>query len=236
MQITTCKDHPIALLFTIGSPYLSVWVTIHRMHLGDGQKVLLWQGKVRSVSWKASKGEVTISADPVEKVISKSGLRQTFSPLCYKNLYSTRCGVREADHTLKFTLTAASADGFRITSPEFATKPSQYFQLGAVYFQSSGENVMVLDHTGDTLTLKSPIKGLMAGVQGRAVAGCNHLWRSRASADVVLGAVATGTSLHDANLANLPDGDCQAKFNNLVNFGGFPYVPTKNPYQTNIAE
>ena len=28
--------------------------------------------------------------------------------------------------------------------------------------------------------------------------------------------------------------DCEAKFANVINFGGWPYVPTKNPFETGI--
>jgi hypothetical protein len=182
------------------------------MHLGDTETVLLWQGKVHGVSWKASKGEATIECDSVEKVIGKGGFRQTFGPYCHKKLYSPRCGVPEANFTMDFTVFALSTTGFVVTALEFGSKANQYFRLGELYFPDLGAHALVVDHTGTTVTMKTPILGLVVGTHGRAIAGCNHVWK----------------------LADGSWGDCKARFNNLDNFGGWPFVPTKNPYEVSI--
>lgn len=212
VKITTAKDHPVAQLFITGAPYESVWVSIFRMHVGDSETILLWQGKVRGISWKASKGEAVIECDPVEKVIGKGGFRQTYGPYCHKKLYSPRCAVSEASFTTDITVSAINSTGFVITCPELGTKANQYFRLGEVYFPDLGARMMVVDHTGSAATLKAPIQGLVVGAHGRAIAGCNHIWKD-----------GSGNW-----------GDCKARFNNLDNFGGWPFVPTKNPYDVTI--
>ena len=212
LKITTAKDFPIAQMFITGAPFESVWVSVFRMHVGDSETILLWQGKVRGVSWNASKGEAIIECDPVEKIIGKGGFRQTFGPYCHKKLYSPRCGVPEANFTTEFTVSAISPTGSIVTAPEFGSKADQYFRLGEIYVPNLGARAMVVDHVGTSVTLKAPILGLMVGLNGRAVAGCDHCWK-----------------LADGNW-----GDCKARFNNLDNFGGWPFVPTKNPYEVSI--
>ncbi len=60
---------------------------------------------------------------------------------------------------------------------------------------------MVLSHVGQTLTLMSQIPGLQIGEAADLYAGCDH------SMDT-----------------------CRLKFSNIENYGGFPFIPIKNPF------
>ena len=60
---------------------------------------------------------------------------------------------------------------------------------------------MIVAHSGIVLTLVAPLIGLSAGDTVQLYAGCDH-------------------SLNH----------CAARFNNLDNFGGFPFIPVKNPF------
>lgn len=60
---------------------------------------------------------------------------------------------------------------------------------------------MIMTHAGETITLTEPIIGLAAGETVDVYPGCDH------------------------SLAA-----CQGKFNNLANYGGFPWIPVKNPF------
>ena len=212
LKITTALTHPVAQLFMPGAPSETVWVTVLRAHVGDTDTNVVWQGKVRGVSWKASKGEATFECDPVDKTLGKMGFRQTFGPQCNKNLYSPRCGVSEADYAVDVTISAISANGFAVTAAVFGDKPNQWYRLGELYIPTLGARMQILDHTGTVCTLKVPILGLTVGAKGRAIAGCDHCWKK----------------------ADGSNGDCIARFNNGINFGGWPFVPTKNPYAVSI--
>ena len=238
LTITTCKDFPIVQLFMSNNPPNKLWVTVFRMHSGDSahEKLVLWQGKIRGVKYLPA-GGVEITANPIEKIISKAGFRQTFSPYCFKDLYSDRCGLSSAIYAVPFTVTAISPDRCFITSPDFATKPANYFRLGELNIPRLFVHSMVLKHLAislDTVQLSVPISGLIVGDVGTALAGCDHVWRSKATADVITAAIEGGATVAEANLANPPDGDCNIKFNNLANFGGFPFAPIKNPYEVSL--
>lgn len=60
---------------------------------------------------------------------------------------------------------------------------------------------MIVGHAGITLTLVAPMPSLAAGQTARLYAGCDH---------------STAT--------------CKDRFANLANYGGFPYIPRKNPF------
>ena len=65
---------------------------------------------------------------------------------------------------------------------------------------------LVLTQVGDVLTLVLPFYEPVLGNKVTAYAGCDHCLT----------------------------GDCQHKFVNTDNFGGFPYVPTKNIFATGL--
>lgn len=73
-------------------------------------------------------------------------------------------------------------------------------RLGALV-RVAGVPRMILAHSGDSVTLSALLSGLAVGVAFEAFAGC------------------------DRTLAT-----CQAKFGNAINFGGFPWIPAKNPF------
>ncbi len=60
---------------------------------------------------------------------------------------------------------------------------------------------MIVGHAGINLTLVAPMPSLAAGMAVRLYAGCDH---------------STGT--------------CRGRFDNLANYGGFPFIPVKNPF------
>lgn len=68
------------------------------------------------------------------------------------------------------------------------------------WLDSGGGQRMITAHTGTSLTLITPCSEFVAGQPATIYPGCDR------------------TTNH-----------CGTKFNNLVNFGGFPQIPTQNP-------
>ena len=69
------------------------------------------------------------------------------------------------------------------------------------YLRVAGVPRMITNHSGDTITLSSVLPGLAVGVVFEAFAGCDRTFAI-----------------------------CQSKFGNSLNFGGFPWIPAKNPF------
>lgn len=211
IKISAPSDFPIAMLFSAGAPYESVWVSVFRANSIGGTPILIWQGKVRSVSW-TDDGEAKLGCDPIEAVYGKGGFRQTYGPNCHKKLYSARCGAPEAMFTTPIVIESIMAGGFQVSSPILAAKPNQYFRMGELYIPAVNRRVLIVDHSGETLILRTPILNVAAGADASVVAGCDHIYK----------------------YANGSWGSCKAVFNNLINFGGCPFTPTKNPYEVGI--
>lgn len=74
------------------------------------------------------------------------------------------------------------------------------YYTGGILEDSEGVLHFITEHEGDNLTLLKA-RYIKAGVSGILYAGCDR-------------SVTT----------------CSVKFNNLANFGGYPYIPTKNPF------
>lgn len=71
----------------------------------------------------------------------------------------------------------------------------------AGYLSSSAGRRMIVGHVGITLTLSAPLIGLSSGLPVELYAGCDHTL-----------------------------GTCDGRFDNGDNFGGFPWIPIKNPF------
>ncbi len=91
-------------------------------------------------------------------------------------------------------------DGLRITVSGAALKPDGWYQLG-ILAAADGVMRFITKHQSDTVTLNRPMEGLVGNTTVVIYPGCDH---------------------HRQTCAN--------KFNNLDNFGGFPYIPARNPF------
>jgi uncharacterized phage protein (TIGR02218 family) len=134
-----------------------------------------------------------------------------FQKICNVPVYSRKCGVVKANFLTASTLAAIATDGtyVEIANP---AKPAAYFNLG--HFET-GAGVNYESRTIKSTTVSGPrlrlyfSKPLRKAVLNQAVnlyPGCD-------------GSIDT----------------CITRFNNQVNFRGFPYIPVKNP-SANIGE
>ena len=114
-------------------------------------------------------------------------------------------------HVLYSNGCGALKDSFRVdgtlatvsgVTVQVATAASQPdgYFVGGMLATSAGAR-MIVAHAGVALTLVAPMPGLNVGDAVQLYAGCDH------------------TMAH-----------CQGRFNNLDNYGGFPFIPVKNPF------
>ena len=136
-------------------------------------------------------------ARPEQQTLKRTLPPARYQKQCNRILYDPGCGVARA--AFKVTGVLSSVAGAVIRAPEFAAKPDGWFAAG--YVELGVERRMILDHTGDTLTLRTAMPSLHVGVSLAAYAGC----------------------MRDS-------GTCNAKFNNGARFFGFEWIPTRNPF------
>uniref|UniRef100_A0AAU8GS05 Tail assembly protein n=1 Tax=Pseudomonas phage PAKlein3 TaxID=3230132 RepID=A0AAU8GS05_9VIRU len=92
------------------------------------------------------------------------------------------------------------AGGLEVTVAGSGSKPDGYF-TGGMLVTPDGAARFITNHVGDKVTMMRPINGLVGGMTVSLYPGCDHLRDT-----------------------------CKNKFNNLDNFGGFPFIPSKNPF------
>lgn len=201
IQITTSRAMEVADLWRVSPPSDVIGLTIRRFHVGDNDPALIWVGRVLNVQWSGS--QATIHCEPVSTSIARTGLRRNYQRACPHVLYSAACGVPKASEVIAATITAAA--GVVISAPEFDAQPDGFFSGGFVEWEVEAGNYerrFVTQHVGDDLTLSTAIgNSLIAGMSVSAYPGCDHTLST-----------------------------CHSKFNNRANYGGFPFIPRKNPH------
>lgn len=206
LKITAPGSFDVAQQFIVYPPAEVMLLSIYRQHRDDvdNETAIVWMGRVLNVEWKYGEGKETsvLLCESVFSSMRRAGLRRHYQMSCSHVLYGAACGVVQNSFT--FSGTAAGVAGNVITAPIAATKADGYFDGGALVFLD-GDGVThfrgIIGHVGSTITLTNAINGLIDGDNIDLIAGCGH------------------------NLS-----DCENKFNNLLNYGGFPYSPEINPF------
>jgi uncharacterized phage protein (TIGR02218 family) len=104
--------------------------------------------------------------------------------------------------SFKVTTTVTAVSGRAIRVATMDSKADYWAQFGELHHVASGERMTISDHTGTDITMQLPIVEIGIGDEVEVFAGCAH--------DV---------------------GTCLSKFDNVVNFGGFPDMPTSDIFK-----
>ena len=200
LRITAPHDLPVLQPFKTSPPSGAVTFTLAEYHEGDGEAAVLWSGRIASVSWSAS--TATINLEPVYSSIRRAGLRRMFQRQCPHVLYGTACGVNREVHRITGTVDAIT--GNDISVPIAAVRPDGDLDGGIIEWDDASgiaDRRFVLAHAGAALTIGGGAGALAVGQSVRLYPGCDH----------------TPTA-------------CDSKFFNIANYGGMPFIPSKNPF------
>jgi uncharacterized phage protein (TIGR02218 family) len=179
--------------------YLNV-IRFHRQDLLDGRVV--WTGRLTTVKYQKNGTRAQMTFIPSESVYSRAIPHYKYQALCNHVLYDDGCGIDPDSY--KFTGTATGASGSNVTVTGLqASKGADWAKGGKCTV--NGVDRLILDQSGDVLSLSLPFGDDPDGQTIDVFAGCDHQ-------------VTT----------------CGNKFGNAVNYGGFPFVPTKNPFQVGV--
>jgi uncharacterized phage protein (TIGR02218 family) len=188
-------------LYIASPPSSPIAFTLRRYHGGDTEVVSIWPGRVVNVEFKEEIAEVT--CESVYTSLKRPTLRRLYQRSCPHVLYNEVVGSCNLNKdAFKVTATLSAVSGVTLTSPTFGGYLAGYFTGGFVEVTSGGHinRRFVVDHSGSDITLNLQLTGAAVGFDIDAYPGCAH------------------------NLS-----DCQYKFNNILNYGGTPWIPDKNP-------
>lgn len=164
---------------------------------------VIFKGFVKSVAITQDGKVAKVAAQSLEAVASRSIPRFTFQGMCNHQLYDSACGANSAAHKFTGIVTAESGSVLTVSGLSASGKD---FIGGWCKPSATSDFRMVIDQSGDTITLLLPFISSMIGLSLDAFEGCDHILT----------------------------GDCATRFDNVLNFGGYAFVPTKNPFSTGL--
>lgn len=203
-EVLVDHNNPVANLYRATAPSYPVGLIIYQGHEGDNDFLPLWNGRVLGVNFDGY--EATLGCEPVSTQRLRPGLRRHYQYGCPHVLYGTgegKCNANKSAAT--FAATVSSVSGAKVTLPINWVSPAlaDRFLNGMIEWTNDDGNTetrTILTIDQDRiLTLDDFVVDLDSGDSVNVIYGCSH------------------------------DLDGCAAHQNLINFGGCPWIPTKNP-------
>ncbi len=157
--------------------------------------VMLFYGSCSDVDYSRTSVKFTVKS--YLELLNIQMPRNLYQPPCNHTLYDTGCGLSKAAYTVSGTTNAGATN---VAIPNGLAQAAGYFALGSLTYTggaNSGISRTVKDYTPGYITLAYPLP------------------HAPAAGDTFT--VYPGCDLMQATCAN--------KFNNVVHFRGFPFVP-----------
>lgn len=167
--------------------------------------IQIFDGSVRSVTFDRTTKTARIGAQPLIAATTRPAPRMVYSAACGHVLYDSRCKVNPNDVAFRFIGTVAGINDRTLTVPGLNAFANGWFTAGFVEAFGGQDARLILEHTGDDIRLHINFPTPVVGTQVTVRAGCAH-----------------------------DPTTCVSKFNNFINYGGHPFVPLKNPFESGI--
>lgn len=210
LVITVPSDNSVATQFINSVPGVPTTVVIERVQRTDGptfEVIKLFEGRVASVGFDTHGRVAKINVQPLVSATSRIVPRFNYQGLCNHVLYDDLCQVDDTDPAFRLSAaTVTAVSGSTITITGVSAFGADFFDGGFVEMGGGADRRLILSSSGDVLTLLLPFSASPLGSSVIVFAGCNHT-------------IAI----------------CKSKFNIVINYGGFAFVPTKNIFQTGIS-
>jgi len=222
LAVTLPTDDLLVRRYYVSLPSSQDRLEVFRLHTTDGadpEVVKIFDGLVATVS-ASGEDKATVNALSRSSLLERTVPTQTTRNLCNHVLYDERCKVFDSLFSLDAEVTAVSADGLLLTvqasgvlgatgnglSAQLTADP-EFFNAGTLERGGFERRTIrgVVDIGGDSAQVRTilPFATIPTGATFRIFAGCDHSFPT-----------------------------CRTKFDNEENYGGFPYVPRKNVFQT----
>ena len=225
IKVFVPANFEIALDFRGTIPSSLPTLTIFRLHLNDTDEQLYtyWKGTVISVAF--DNDAATMNCQPITHVFDRPVPRATYSGICNHQLFDGGCLVNRSLYEFKSTVSAISADGKTLTVNGLrngaavidtnlslglsGAELDTFFGLGYVEIDSPPERRMIVagnaDGDSNAILINIPMRDLSVDDTITVFAGC----------------------VHSLSI-------CNSKFKNALRFGGFPSVPSVNPFTAEL--
>lgn len=173
LTIDTPKSASIVQEFISVPKQSAIWLKIFRVHEGETDYRIFYQGRVRAVDFKGNTATMTL--DDIMASIHKQGFRQKFQNQCNNFMFDNNCTLVEDDftHTGQEVLTVDA----NVLTVDNAVADGGY--ISGQVKRANGERRLVTADTKSgsthTLTLLQPFEGLEVGEMVSLIEGvCRH--------------------------------------------------------------
>lgn len=206
IQIVMPLDDPIPQRYIRNVPGQVGNVLIQRAHADDPAEdtVLEFDGFIAQVRFDGTL-QAEITCNPQTNIFKRGGPRFTYQGLCNNVLFDSGCKVVRGSFT--HTGLVSGVSGNQITVSGLSAQGVDWAVGGFVTTPAGGndDSRLVLFQSGDTVTLLLPFATVVLATTVDVFAGCDHSLTT-----------------------------CNTKFANEINYGGFAFVPTKNPFNSTL--
>ncbi|PHR58714.1 MAG: hypothetical protein COA47_09925 [Robiginitomaculum sp.] len=182
-------------------PTDSISLIIRRFHTEDNTTEAVISWMGRVTNVKFESNQVEIQCEPIFTSMKRPGLRRLYQTTCPHLLYGPECKFSKP--TFQLDAAVNITGGTTLTAASIGGEADGFYTGGMVEWTNAGviDKRFILTHTGSGITINLPFEGMVNGDSVRIFPGCDHVLST-----------------------------CVDKFSNEVNYGGFPFIPTKNPF------
>lgn len=206
LVITVPSDNAFVSRFKAAAPGQRTSVTIIRLQRDEvpafNTQVLSFKGFLQSIRFINSVKQAEMSVKSLEVAASRTIPRITFQGPCNHQLYDVQCGATP----ITFVGLCTAVSGNTITVAGANSQPNGFWNGGFVKPSGVNDPRLIINHTGNVLTILQPFNQSPLNANCDIFAGCDHLI----------------------------DGNCQNRHGRVGEFGGFAWVPKKNPFSTGL--
>lgn len=207
LEVTLPFDSALITDILFKIPPRAVKLFLYRSHAVSPNKSntqTIWVGHVEDVKVSGREATLIIPALPSRELAGELP-SYSFQAQCNHILGDARCGIDMTLFDHPTTVASISDDELNITLASLAPGGDGVFRGGLITRVSDGESRIVTAQTGLVCTILRPFRELAESDDVTAFQGCDHTRET-----------------------------CIAKFNNLVNFGGFPDINGANPFDEGL--
>lgn len=200
------SDLDVVTLYGDSPPTAPVWLRVRRKHADDpsNEAPVFWVGRVGNVMRLENPAEADIRGISILKLLKSGGLRLTWGKNCPHCVYDSGCKEPTAAHRYQRIVQSVAGPILTITA---ATIPAEgTFAGGFVEWDRSGTGTMELRgieavNSDTEIKVLGRLPNLQPGDTVNLYPGCDQT---------------TST--------------CVDGFDNILNYGGFPFMPEKSPF------
>jgi len=223
LDIEVPLENPIIQLFVSGLPVVDVELVYSRIQRSDcaynsltgnvehnGRETqVAWIGRVRAASVEKFNGKFTV--DLAGSSLLRACPRRLYTRMCSHMLYDSNCTLNQGSHVTETNVSLIEESGTVVhVGADLVTgfggdgNTDNFFGGGMIGY-ATGDLRRIKRNEANKLYLDYPFETLKVGDAVKVYEGCNHKVET-----------------------------CRLRFNNIENFGGFPLIPSINPFETEL--